>query len=202
MSRISAVVFDFGQVLVHWDPTAVWEGELSRQEALTALEEADFFAVNRRLDAGARWADVRGEHEARVGERVQVVDRYLQDFPRSLVRPMEGMEALVRDLQHAGIRTLGLTNWSAETFHHAPDVVPAIALMEDVVVSGQVKLAKPDPAIYTLMLDRFGLDPAQTAFVDDSPPNVDAARALGIRAEVFTGADEWRAALRRWGVAV
>ncbi|UFU04548.1 HAD-IA family hydrolase [Ruania suaedae] len=196
---IRTVVFDFGQVLVHWDPTRVWEEEMSSEDARAMLHEADFFAINRRLDAGARWADVRGEHEAALGERVELVDRYLRDFPRSLVAPVDGMEELVLDLQRADVRTLGLTNWSAETIQHAPAAAPAIALMEGVVVSGEVGVAKPDPAIYRLLLDRFDLEASETAFVDDSPPNVEAAREAGIHAEVFAGADAWRRTLREWG---
>jgi 2-haloacid dehalogenase len=64
------------------------------------------------------------------------------------------------------------------------------------VVSGEVSLAKPDPRIFELTIRRTGLDPATTLFTDDSPRNVEAARACGLRAELFTGPETLRATMR------
>ncbi|UFU08297.1 HAD family hydrolase [Ruania halotolerans] len=199
---VETVVFDLGQVIVGWDPRRVWIDELGEQGTQDLLDELDFFVLNRRLDAGERWADIRPEVAARVGDRVRQMDSYVDRFDAALTGPIPGMAELVQDLLTAGVRVLGLTNWSAETFHHGVAAAPAIGQMEDVLVSGEVGLVKPDPAIYQLLIERFGLTPGQTAFTDDSPANVTAARAAGIRAEVFSSAEQWRMALRGWGVAV
>lgn len=71
---------------------------------------------------------------------------------------------------------------------------------QDIVVSGDEKLVKPDPAIYALALERFGLAGPDAVFVDDLPVNVEAARAQGIHGVVFTGAEAFRAELVRLGV--
>ena len=61
-------------------------------------------------------------------------------------------------------------------------------------------VAKPDPAIFALLIDRYRLDPAATVFVDDSPRNVEAATAAGLQAVLFTGADDLRRDLSRLGL--
>ena len=83
----------------------------------------------------------------------------------------------------------------------ALDAYPRLGrVFRDVVVSGQAGLLKPEPAIYRLLLDRNGLDAGDCIFVDDSPANVEGARALGIDAIRFTGAGELLRALAARGV--
>ena len=113
---------------------------------------------------------------------------------------MPGSDDLVRDLRALGLRLLGLTNWSAETFHLAEPAAPAIGLLEDVLVSGEVGVAKPDPEVFALLTGRFGLRPERTVFVDDSAPNVAAAAAAGFDAVLFTTADALRADLAARGL--
>ena len=72
--------------------------------------------------------------------------------------------------------------------------------LDDIVVSGRVGLVKPDPAIFELTRDRFGLDPARTVFVDDLPANVEAAQRLGFIGHVFSGAASLRTDLSERGL--
>ena len=120
----------------------------------------------------------------------------------SIPGPVAGSARLVRDLLSAGVRVLGLTNWSAETFHHAEPAAPVIGLLEDVLVSGQVGIAKPDPRIFRLLASRYALEPGRTVFTDDSAPNVAAAAAEGFDAVLFTDADDLRADLVRRGLPI
>lgn len=110
------------------------------------------------------------------------------------------MAELVTELRESGIRLLGLSNWSAETFHHAPQVAPAINELEDIVVSGREGLIKPDPEIFHLLCRRFDLDPLQTVFVDDLPANIDAASQLGFSSLLFTTSQQLRSDLRDLGL--
>ena len=130
----------------------------------------------------------------------EIVSLYFERFEKSLTGPIEGMAEVVTDLKNAGTRLLGLSNWSAETFHHAPQVAPAITQLEDVVVSGREGLIKPDPAIFEILRERFGLDPVKTVFIDDLPDNVEAARTLGFVGLVFTDAPRLRDDLRELGL--
>ena len=113
---------------------------------------------------------------------------------------MPGTVQLLRDLHTAGVRLLALTNWSAETFPHARAMFAFLSLFEDVVVSGEERLAKPDLAVFRLVLDRYRLDPTRTVFVDDSPRNVAAAASAGLVAVRFHDATRLRDDLRRLGL--
>jgi 2-haloacid dehalogenase len=99
---------------------------------------------------------------------------------------------VLAELRAAGVPLYALTNWSAETFAITRGRFEFLEWFDGLMVSGEERITKPDPAIFQLLLDRFGLDPAATVFVDDSEANVAAARRLGIDAIRFTGHDELR----------
>ncbi|WP_291888979.1 HAD family phosphatase [Cellulomonas sp.] len=195
MTAPEAVVLDLGNVVLGWDPYGPFVGRMDRAAVDEFFADVDFAAFNHRQDAGRSWADARADVAERFPQHVGAVDLYVEHFVEALSGPVPGMEALVRDLLAAGVRVVGLTNWSAETFHHAELVAPAVGLMEGVVVSGETGLAKPDPRIFELTARRFGLTPARTVFVDDSRPNVEAAARVGFDAVLFTSADRLRADL-------
>ncbi len=178
--EIDAVLYDFGNVLVGWDPYGAYDG-VDRRDVDAFFADVDFRVLNHERDAGATWQDARDRVAATHPHHVALLDRYVERFPATLTGPVEGSEELVRELRDLGLRLYGLTNWSAELFAHAAPAAPATALMEDVLVSGREGLAKPDPAIFALAVERFGLDPARTLFTDDSAANVDAAARLGLR---------------------
>ena len=96
----------------------------------------------------------------------------------------------------------GLTNWSAELYPHAPATFEFLGLLQDVVVSGQEGVAKPDPRVFEIVAERSGLPLERLVFVDDRPGNVAAAEALGMDGIVFTDSDRLRAALRERGLPV
>ncbi len=202
MTVPDTLLLDLGNVLVPWEPRRAFDGLLSPDEVQRFFDDVDFPEVNRALDAGRDWADVRDQLAALGPWYAHTLDLYLANFRRTLSGTVPGMADLVSELHGLGIRMLGLTNWSAATFHHAVPAAPSIALLEDVVVSGREGLTKPDPRIFALVVERFALVPARTLFVDDAPANVAAARALGIPAVVFTGAQPLRADLRARGLPV
>ena len=199
---IDTVVLDLGNVLVRWDPAGPFVGRLPVPEAAAFLTEFDFMAFNHLQDAGRSWADARADLAAVAPEHLPALDVYVEHFADTLAGPVPGSDDLVRDLRTLGVRLLGLTNWSAETFHLAEPAAPAIALLEDVLVSGEVGVAKPDPRVFALLTRRFGLRPECTVFVDDSATNVAAGAAAGFDAVLFTTAEELRASLVARGLAL
>jgi len=198
---VDAVLYDFGNVLVGWDPYGAFA---AHERALVDgfFADVDFPLLNHGRDAGQTWAQARADVARTHPHHVALLDRYVAHFPATLTGPVAGSAELVEDLRARGLRLYGLTNWSAELFHHAADAAPATARMDDVLVSGREGLAKPDPAIFTLAIERFGLDPARTLFTDDSAANVAAAARLGLRTHLFEGTRGLRAALRDLGVDV
>ena len=200
--RVTTVVFDLGKVLVEWDPYGAYADRWTREEFAEYYAEIDFPSFNHEQDAGRSFADARAALAVTHPHRVGDFDHYVTNFARSLGGPVEGTTEIVDELQHHGVRVLGLTNWSAENFHEAARSAPVIDRLEDILVSGVEGMAKPDPAIFALLIERFGLDPARTAFTDDSPANIAAARGAGPVAPPFPRAEQLRADLRELGLPV
>ena len=197
---IDTVVLDFGTVLVGWDPYGAFP-DRSRAEVDAWMAEIDFPAFNLAQDAGRSWDDARTSLADRP-HLLPLLDEYVAGFPGTLTGPVPGSAELVEELRSAGVRLLGLTNWSAELFRHAADAAPATTRMEHVVVSGRVGLAKPDPAIFRHLAVTHDVEPTRAVFVDDGPANVTAAQDLGFHAVRFTDARALRAALRDLGLPV
>ncbi|MEZ0447421.1 HAD-IA family hydrolase [Cellulomonas sp. ICMP 17802] len=199
---IDTVVFDLGNVLVRWDPRRPFVGRLPAREVEAFFTDVDFLAFNHHQDAGRSWADARAALARSDPEHLPALDLYVEHFADTLAGPVPGSERLVRDLRALGLRLLGLTNWSAETFHLAEPAAPAIGLLEDVLVSGEAGVAKPDPRVFALLARRYGLEPGRTVFTDDSATNVAAAAAAGFDAVLFTTAEALRADLVARGLAL
>jgi putative hydrolase of the HAD superfamily len=110
----------------------------------------------------------------------------------ALMRPDPAMLALVDTLRAARVRTALLSNSWGD--HYEPDL---LARFDVAVISGQVGLRKPDPAVFGLLLARLDLPAGRVAFVDDIPVNVAGAQRLGMHAVRHTDAHTTAAALRR-----
>lgn len=200
-----AVVFDLGGVLVEWDVTPAVAGLMDAAAWERAAAELDFPGLNALSDAGRPYAETIARVERRHADRPDLVAayrHYVEHVGLSFPGPVPGTTAVVEDLLAAGVRVLGLTNWSAETVHHSWRAAPVVARFEGLVVSGAEGVTKPDPRLYRILLDRYALDPARTVYVDDRADNVDAARALGMLGEVFTDAAALRADLAALGLPV
>jgi 2-haloacid dehalogenase len=196
-----AVIFDLGNVLVGWDPAGAFAG-VDPDELATWTAEVDFATFNHAQDAGRPWSTAVAHLEATAPHLAPLAARYARDYAATLTGPVPGSADLVTELDRAGVRLYGLTNWAADTYHHAEPAAPAIGLLRDVVVSGREGLAKPDPAIFRLAATRFAVEPSRTVFVDDVQANVDAARSVGFHAVRFTGTPALRTALADLGLSV
>ena len=196
----NAVVFDLGGVLIRWDPRHLYRQLMPEDEIDAFLDEVGFQAWNHEQDAGAPWGPAVEEHAALFPHRRELLAAYPARFAESLDGPVEGTVAILAELHAAGTRLVALTNWSAELFPHAEATFDFLVLFEGIVVSGREGVAKPDPAAFDLLLSRYHLDPARTVFVDDSPVNVAAAAAAGLRALTFTGPGTLRGDLSRLGL--
>lgn len=189
---VDGVVWDFGNVLIRWDPLPAIAAGVGDADARAFLESYDFRSWNHVQDAGRTWAQALAVLEGDAPQWLSAGAAYVDNFPLSLLGPVPGTHEMVRELAAVGFPQLGLTNWSAELYPHAPATYDVIELLGDVVVSGEVGLAKPDPAIYQLVAERAGMPLDRLAFIDDSIANVAAAAALGMHAIQFTGAEQLR----------
>ena len=188
-----AVVFDLGGVLIDWDPRYLYR-KLLADEA--AVEE--FLATvctpewNAELDRGRPFAEGVAELVERHPEHAAAIAAYHERWPEMLAGDLPGTVEVLAELRAAGVPLYALTNWSAETFAITRGRFEWLDWFDALLVSGEERMTKPDPAFFRLLLDRFGLDPGATVFVDDSEANVAAARELGIDAVRFTGPDRLR----------
>jgi 2-haloacid dehalogenase len=199
-TQFDTVVFDIGNVLLKWDPARAFIGVLEPAHVKTFMDEIDFASWNHAQDTGRTLA----EGVAVVGERwpqhVEAVRAYGRNFTQTIVGEIPGSTRIVEELRVSNIRLLALTNWSAETFPWARDSFGVLDQFEGIVVSGLEGVAKPDPAIFRLLIERYGIDPERVVFIDDSPVNVSAAARVGMTGLVFTGPADLRRGLRALGL--
>jgi len=200
-TQVLGVMFDFGGVLIDWDPVPAVEHGVGADEARRFFAEFDFAAWNHAQDAGRTWDDALAELERTHPHFLTHGQAYRANFDHALIGEIPGTAQVLRDLHAAGVPLFGLTNWSDELFgDHAPQRFDFLALFDDIVVSGTEGLAKPDPAIYRLAIERSGLAAEQLAFVDDRPENVAAGEAAGMHGIHFTDASALRSALAALGL--
>ena len=112
---------------------------------------------------------------------------------------MEGMEQLVDELHARGYGCYLLSNFP-ETFQALPGRTPVLNKLDGMVVSYQIHLLKPDPAIFLEAARILNIDPAETVFIDDSLPNVEGARKAGMEAYHFTSPADLAAYLKAIGI--
>jgi 2-haloacid dehalogenase len=204
VNRPTAVVFDLGNVLIRWDPHPALAAGVGESEATRFLgaDDFDFLAWNHVQDGGRRWADAEDEVSRTHPHWHRHAVAYRAHFDLSLLGALEENVSVLRDLARAGVPLFGLTNWSAELFPRALERFDFLGLFEDIVVSGDEGVAKPEPAIFDLLRRRVGRPLEECLFVDDSAANVAAAADAGLDAILFTGDEPLRPALRARGLPV
>jgi 2-haloacid dehalogenase len=190
---VKAVVFDLGGVLIDWDPRYLYRKLLADEAAVE-----DFLATvctpewNAEQDRGRPFAEGVAELVERHPLHAAAIAAYHERWPEMLGGEIPGTVEVLAELRATGVPLYALTNWSAETFGIARERFEFLEWFDGVLVSGEERLIKPDPAIFRLLLDRFGLDPGTTFYVDDAEANVAAAAALGFDAVRFTGPERLR----------
>jgi 2-haloacid dehalogenase len=180
-------VFDLGGVLIDWDPRHLYRRLFDGDEA--AME--DFLATvctpewNRCQDAGRSFAEAEAEAIARHPDKRELITAWLRHFDEMVPGAIEGTVAVLARLRARGVPLYALSNWSAETFGLSRSRFPFLDWFRGVVVSGEERVLKPDPRIFALLLERYGIDPRRAVFIDDSPANTAAAEAIGMHAIRF-----------------
>ena len=187
------IIFDFGNVLVQWHPEVVY-GEYFGDEAkawwfLRHVADMDF---RQRIDAGESMEDCIREKQAQYPEYEQAVELYRSKWREMLTDEVPGMRKVISELRARNYEIFGLTNWSMETFPEARAHFGILQMIDRYVVSGAEGLVKPDPRLFQVLLDRYGLKSEDCSFVDDNPDNVAAAKGMGMQGILFTNAETLR----------
>ncbi len=193
---IRNIIFDFGAVLVDWNPHYLYDPYFGDVEKATwFLENICTFAWNRELDGGKPFDEGVAELSAIHPEWSREIELYKSGWIKMMGGQIPGMYEIVAELKSRGYGVWGLTNWSSETLCQIEDKYPVFSLLDGRIVSGEVRLLKPDEAIYRCLLNTFGLKAEECLFIDDNAENVDGALKLGIEAWTFTDAATLRTRL-------
>lgn len=196
------IVFDIGNVLISWDERAAFRNDFHDDAAIDQFfAKVGFYEWNSELDRGRSRSEAVKVIAAKWPEYASLLDQYFDRFPDTIQQKIPGSWEVLADLKASGQRVFGLTNWGAETWPMAKEVHPELNdAFEDVVVSGDEKLIKPDRRIYEALTDRNNLRPEECLFIDDSPKNVEGARAAGWQAVHFLNADVLRKCLEKMNI--
>jgi 2-haloacid dehalogenase len=199
---VKAVVFDVGNVLYGWDPDAFLVRQIADDEArLRLIEEVDIYGWHETLDGGRPYDEAAAELAEKFPEYAALIAAWGERFGETITDPVPGVHEIVAELDEKGVPLFAITNFSADFWKpfHAKEKA-FFSRFRDIVVSGEVKLLKPDSAIYYLALDRFRLRPDETLFVDDRRMNIFGAEAVGMKTHLFIDAADLRARLAAEGL--
>jgi 2-haloacid dehalogenase len=198
----TAVVFDVGNVLYGWDPESFLKRQIADDSArLRFIEDVDLWGWHDSLDGGRPFDEAAAELSETFPAYAALISAWGERFGETITDPVPGVHAIVEALDSRGVPLFAITNFSADFWPPFRAREEAFfRRFRDILVSGEEKLLKPDPAIYFRALDRFGLRPGQALFVDDRAINVEGALAVGMHAHLFTGADGLRARLGAEGL--
>lgn len=202
--QLRVVVFDVGAVLIEWDPRhlyrKIFAGDDVRMEQF--LGEVCTPAWNVEQDRGRPWAEAVAERTALHPDWHAEIAAYDRRWEEMVPGAIDGTVALLEGLRRVGVPTYAITNFSTEKFALSRKRFPFLGGFDGIVVSGEVRLVKPDPAIFSLFLAQTGLSAGECLFVDDSAANIATAKALGFTTHLFTEPDLFAAALRASGFPV
>ncbi|MFB3820004.1 MAG: HAD family hydrolase [Candidatus Methylomirabilales bacterium] len=186
-----AVVFDFGGVLLHWDPRHLYRKLFQDADAMERfLAEIGFAEWNLEQDRGRPFAVAVAELSRRFPQHAELIAAYEARWEESIAGPIAGSVEVLARLRAAGHALYGLSNWSAETFRR---IRPRYAFFDwflAIVISGEVGLVKPDPRIFRTLLDRVGRPAAECLFIDDGEANIAAATGLGFQTVLFESPEQ------------
>jgi 2-haloacid dehalogenase len=199
---MDTVLFDLGAVLIDWNPRYLYRPLFQGDEAAMEHFLAEIAPPwwNLEIDAGKSFDQAVAERCAVHPAHAEMIALWRDGWEQMLQKEIAGTVAILGELRNKGHRLHALTNWSAETFPIARRRYEFLQWFENIVVSGEVGMAKPDPRIFALTIERCGLNPARTVFIDDSPRNVEAGRNAGLHALHFRDPEQLRVDLTRLGM--
>ena len=198
---IKNIIFDFGAVLVDWNPHYLFDSYFGSKE------KADWFLANictakwnGEVDRGMPISEAVKQLSEVYPEWATEIDMYFNRWLEMMGGEIPGMYELIQRLKSKGYGVYGLTNWSAETFCLVRHMYAIFDLMDGMVVSGEEHLLKPEPEIFHCLFGRYGLEPSECIFTDDNEANVDGARRVGLTAIRFRNAAQFEEELVALGV--
>lgn len=202
-TEIKHIVFDIGKVLIHYDPNIPYSRLIPDEaERQAFFDEVGIHEWNLEQDRGRTWEDAEDiliqshpKHEANIRAFRKV-------WHEMVSHSYDGTVSILRSLIDQGFDVTMLTNFASDTFREAQGMYPFLTWGRGVTVSGDVKLIKPDVAIYQLHAKTFDLEPSASLFIDDSAANVAAAKAAGWQGVQFFSPEKLKEDLEGLGIKI
>jgi 2-haloacid dehalogenase len=201
MKQINAIIFDLGNVLIGWDVHRLYQRLLPDRQAVDSfLQQIHFSEWNARQDAGRPFHEGVAEHAAQFPQYAHLIEAYDTHWEDSITGAYEESIQIARELKQAGWPLYLLSNFSSEKFTLVRSRFDFFSLFDDMVISGEHKLIKPDPAIFHLTLQRIQRTAQECLFIDDSLPNIETARAIGFQTIHYQSPAQLRSELKKLSI--
>jgi 2-haloacid dehalogenase len=187
MRQLKNIVFDFGGVLIDWNPVYLYNEVFETEEEMNYfLEHVCRYDWNLLQDAGRPLDEGTRLLQEKFPEYAEEIAMYYGRWEEMLGSNYEENRKLIKPLKEK-YKVYGLTNWSAETIPLAIKKFDFFQDMDGIVVSGEEKIVKPDRRLYEILLTRYSLRAGESLFIDDNAANIETARELGFQVIHFTG---------------
>jgi putative hydrolase of the HAD superfamily len=198
MTAVRNVIFDLGGVVLEWNPDAILEGHYADPQTRSAIKAALFQHPDWvQMDRGTL---SESEVIERLVQRTGIANDVLaglMEAVRQSLQPKADTLLLLDELAERQVPLYCLSNMPASTFAYLRERYDFWGVFRGIVISGEIKMMKPEREIFDHLLRRYALSAAETVFVDDHAPNIEAARALGLGTILFRDARQCRAELDR-----
>lgn len=208
---IKNIIFDYGGVLLDWNRHFLYDDYFKNADVQTTFRKntgiedftpqqmCDWFLGNvctlewnSLMDAGKPFADNTADLIKVYPQWKDAIEIYDTGWYRMMGGEIPGMYDQAVRLKSQGYRLYGLSNWNDVKFHtYCRHTYPVFDLLEGMVISGEEHVIKPDARMYTTLLDRYGLNPEECIFIDDTQKNLDGAAAFGIAGYLFTTPEDF-----------
>ena len=164
-----------------WNPRYLYQKLFNGNSAAMErfLHEIGFHDWNTEQDKGRPFVEGIAELCKRFPKYANLINVYYERWEESVAGPIVETVEILRLLKHKGYSLYGLSNWSAETFHLVRSRYDFLNWFKAIVISGEVKLVKPDPRIFEVLLQRISNPAEKCLFIDDSEINISVAREMG-----------------------
>ena len=198
----SVAIFDLGGVLLDWDPRFLYRKLFDGDE--TAMEH--FLATvcttewNERQDSGRSFAEAIQELLPRHADKIELIEAFGTRFGEMIRGPIDAAVEVLAELRDREVPLYVLSNWSAETFPSQRQRFEFLSWFDGIVISGLEGVMKPDPRIFRILLDRYGVAAESAVFIDDVARNAAAATAVGIHGIHFRSPEQLRRELITLGM--
>ena len=175
-------LFDLGGVFFDWHPRHFYKSIFSSEK------EMNYFLTyicndewNIKQDAGKLIKDAENELIQKFPQYSKEIKMYYTNHRKMIRKIYQSSVDKLLELKSLNYLCYVLSNWSAETFVGMKDDYPFLNEFDDLLISGENKLKKPDLAIYELAISKFKLVPEKTVFIDDNSENITAAKKLNFK---------------------